>query len=147
LFFYYMSLFSKLKVGVVHIQSKDDFIAATHAARALNIRVIWTDHADLKHIWRNLSIWHKNPSGKMVYRAALRADTITVVSNSELQLVTNNLPVNSKVRTKLAIVYNGVVDQSQEYPSQSNHLFTYLVASRLVTDKGIGEVLTAFKRL
>ena len=147
LFLYYVSLFSKLKVGVVHIQSKDDFIAATHAAKALNIRVVWTDHADLKHIWRNLSIWYKNPIGKMVYRAALRADAITVVSNSELQLVTNNLPVNSKVRNKLTVVYNGVIDQSKEYPSQSSRLFTYLVASRLVTDKGISEVLTAFKRL
>ena len=147
LFLYYVSLFSKLKVGVVHIQSKDDFIAATHAAKLLNIRVIWTDHADLKHIWRNLSIWYKNPIGKMVYRAALRADVITVVSNSELQLVTNNLPVNSKVRSRLTVVYNGVIDRSQEYPSQPSRLFTYLVASRLVTDKGINEVLAAFKRL
>ncbi len=147
LFLYYVSLFSKLKVGVVHIQSKDDFIAATYAAKALRKRVIWTDHADLKHIWRNLSIWYKNPIGKMVYRAALRADAITVVSNSELQLVTNNLPVNSRVASKLTVVYNGVIDQSQEYPRQSSRLFTYLVASRLVTDKGIGEVLVAFKRL
>ncbi len=147
LFFYYLVLFSKLQPTAVHVQSKDDFIAATYAAKVLKLRVVWTDHADLKHIWRNISVWYKNPIGKMVYKAALHADAITVVSNSEQQLVLKNLPVNSAVQNKLTVVYNGVIDQSEEYSKRANTKFTYLVASRLVTDKGIGEVLAAFKKL
>lgn len=147
LFFYYIVLFSKQKTSIVHIQSKDDFIAATYAAKSLGIRTIWTDHADLKHIWRNISTWYKNPIGKMVYRAALRADAISVVSASELNLIARNLPANSPVSDKLTVIHNGVVDQAGQYKKQQNQLFTYLVASRLVTDKGINEVLAAFEKL
>lgn len=149
LFFYYLSLFIKLSPSAIHIQSKDDFIAATYAGKLLKKRVIWTDHADLKHIWQNLSVWYKNPISKMVYRAALYADAITVVSNSELQLVTQHLPKESLVREKIMTVYNGVFDQSSLFLSESKpkQNFTFLVASRLVKDKGIGEVIDAFKQL
>lgn len=147
LFFYYLVLFLKIKPAAVHIQSKDDFIAGTYAAKSLGIRVIWTDHADLKHIWRSISVWYKNPTGKAVHHAARYTHKITVVSKSELQLITEQLPNNSKIRSKITVIYNGVVDQSSAYPKHARKAFTYLVASRLVTDKGINEVLEAFLTL
>lgn len=148
LYFYYLRLLAKAKPDAVHIQSKDDFIAGTYAARALGIRIIWTDHADLKHIWQNLSVPYKNPVGKAVYRAARSADAITVVSRSEERLVKDLLPNSSLVKRKIQVVYNGVFDKAADYPAHKSKTKTrFIVASRLVYDKGIREVIEAFARL
>ncbi len=148
LYFYYKRLFRSLQPAVVHVQSKDDFISATHAATKLGICVIWTDHADLKHIWQNVQKPYKNTIGKSVLRAAEKAAVITVVSKSEEKLVTDNLPEESPIRQKITVVYNGVLDTASKYQKLSaSNVFTFLVASRLVTDKGIREVIEAFKRL
>lgn len=148
LYFYYIALFVKHRPTVVHIQSKDDFIAGTFAARTLGLRVIWTDHADLKHVWRNLRVWYKNPIGKAVYIAAYLTHKITVVSNSEERLVKRHLSGSSAVKGKITVVYNGVFDRKDEYPRQEDaETVRFVVASRLVTDKGIGEVIEAFSKL
>lgn len=147
LFFYYLVLFTKLNPKVIHIQSKDDFIAATYAGALLKKRVIWTDHADLKHIFQNVSTWYKNPIGKLVYKAAKHATSITVVSKSELSLIQQNIPLHSPIFSKIQVIYNGVIDKSSTYKRVVKKQFTYLIASRLVTDKGIGEALDAFKLL
>lgn len=145
---WYLGLFIRKNPDIIHIQSKDDFIAATCAGRLRGKRIIWTDHADLKHIWKNIGIWYKNPVGKLVYLAAKHTHAITVVSESERILVSNNLPLNSPVRQNLHVVYNGVIDVSSQYiPAKDNDTFTFCVASRLVTDKGIKEVIDAFTRL
>lgn len=146
LFIWYLAVFAKHRPLAVHIQSKDDFIAATFAGRIVGARVIWTDHADLKHVWKNLRIWYKNPVGKLVYIAAHFAHAITVVSKSEQRLVTTNLEQSSVVR-KLQVVYNGVLDTANAYIPSNAHPFTFCVASRLVVDKGIGEVIDAYKLL
>jgi len=147
LFIYYFVLVHRLKPTTLHIQSKDDFIAATYAGKLLGKRIIWTDHADLKHVWCNLSVWYKNPIGKMVHRAARYVDAITVVSQSEQAFITERLPTESKVSKKITVVYNGVVDTSSNYPAKKEPVFIFLVASRLVKDKGIQEVIAAFSEL
>lgn len=148
LYFYYLILFLRLRPSAVHLQSKDDFIAGTFAAKTLGIHVVWTDHADLKHVWQNLRTWYKNPVGKMVYLAAHLADTITVVSKSEEQLVKQHLKNSSRINKKIVVVYNGVFDQKSEYdkPAKSN-ILNFVVASRLVKDKGIHEAVSAFTEL
>ena len=148
LYFYYLSLFLAHKPSVVHIQSKDDFIAGTYAAATLGIHVIWTDHADLKHIWQNLAIRFKNPIGKVVYRAARHAHTITVVSHSEEELVTYHLPTSDPIRNKIQVIYNGAFDKAKDYLKRKpTKRVTFIVASRLVYDKGIREAIQAFARL
>jgi glycosyltransferase involved in cell wall biosynthesis len=147
LFFYYLQLFIKMKPDVVHIQSKDDFIAATWASRILGKKVIWTDHADLKHIWQNIGIWYKNPVGKLVHWSARFASTIITISNSELSLINANLQVKDQIRGKIKVIYNGVNDNATDYSEKNSKNFTYCVVSRLVTDKGIGEVIEAFSQL
>jgi glycosyltransferase involved in cell wall biosynthesis len=145
---WYFTLFVKNNPDIIHIQSKDDFIAAIFAGKLLGKRVIWTDHADLKHIWRNIGIWYKNPVGKMVYLAAKLADAITVVSKSELRLVSKNLSKNSYVHDKLQVIYNGVEDVSSKYENNSHRdQFVFCTVSRLVTDKGIKEIIEAFTEL
>ncbi len=146
LFVWYFALFVRIRPSAVHIQSKDDFIAATYAGRLLGAQVVWTDHADLKHIWKNLQVWHKNPVGKWVYSAAHFANAITVVSKSEYAEVTAHLAGSTGVRNKITVVYNGSEDKYHDYPiGQTSSEFTYCIVSRLVTDKGIGEAITAFR--
>ena len=149
LYFYYLVLFLRFRPSVVHLQSKDDFIAGTFAAKTLGIHVVWTDHADLKHVWQNLRTWYKNPVGKIVYLAAQLADTITVVSKSEEQLVKEHLKKSSRINNKILVVYNGVFDQQDAYGEKSKkpNLVRFVIASRLVKDKGIHEAVSAFTEL
>ncbi len=144
---YYLKVFIGLRPKVVHIQSKDDFIAATYAARLVGARVIWTDHADLKHIWKNINIWYKNPIGKLVYLAAHAAHAITLVSKSEETEVTKNLPPHAGIIKKLVVVYNGVADSKNRYPEDRQSIYTYGVVGRLVADKGIAEAIDAFEKV
>lgn len=143
---WYTSTFIRLNPHAIHVQSKDDFIAATFAGRLVGARVIWTDHADLKHIWRNLGVWYKNPVGKMVYFAAYFAHAITVISQSEYSEVTRHLPTSSCVRDKLQIIHNGSPDVKNRYPATATDQFTFCSTNRLVTDKGIYEMIAAFKQ-
>jgi glycosyltransferase involved in cell wall biosynthesis len=143
---WYMIVFLKSRPDAIHIQSKDDFIAATIAGRLIGKRVIWTDHADLKHVWKNITVWRKNPIGKLVYLCAHLTHAISVVSESEYNLVASHLPQKSKVTNRMRVIYNGILDTSKNFTRiTTNKSFTYCVASRLVTDKGIREVIEAYK--
>ena len=46
---WYKNAFSKYNPVAVNLQSRDDMIAGTIAARGRNIKVLWTDHADFKN--------------------------------------------------------------------------------------------------
>lgn len=140
---YYVVLFLRLHVRVVHLQSKDDFIAGTIAARLVGAHVFWSDYADLKHIWKNHSVWYKNPVGKLVFLIAHAAETIIVVSEEDKRLIMENMPGN-KIASKMRVVYNGAFDHYKGVAK--NKQFTVVSASRLVTDKGVGELITAFQK-
>lgn len=148
LFLWYLKLFKKLQPDIVHIQSKDDFIASTYAARLIGARIVWTDHADLKHIWLNLQKNMKNPLGKLIYRASLSADAITVVSCSEKSQIIKHMPKDSSVIHKIHVVYNGCEDVKSRYNNPNNNkTVNFIIANRLVSDKGISEAIEAFSIL
>lgn len=146
LFIFYIVTFLRLQPSVVHIQSKDDFIAATFAGRIVGAAVIWTDHADIKHIWQNLGVWYKNPVGKLVYVAAHFAHAITVISKSEYREVTKHLSQRSRVRNLIQIINNGSPDVKDTYTESLSDVFTFSSTNRLVTDKGIREMIGAYKQ-
>lgn len=139
---YYFGAFLYLRPFVVSPQSKDDFIAATFAARLLGIKVFWIDHGDLKAIWMNHHIWYKNPIGKLVYLASKCTHSILVASKSESKLIEDAVP-GSPVIKKFRVVYNGVFDNY----TKSDKSIDFISTARLVTDKGIGELIDAFKKL
>lgn len=147
LFSYYLVTFTVIKPEAIHIQSKDDFIGATLAGRLVGAQVIWTDHADLKHVWKNISVSLKNPVGKIVYFVARFAHAITVVSKSEQKAVTSSLPKNTTIKDKIQVVYNGSPDKKYEYPRKKHTVFMYGVVSRLVFDKGVKEAIRAFEKI
>ncbi|MEI6851039.1 MAG: glycosyltransferase, partial [Candidatus Saccharibacteria bacterium] len=119
----------------------------TFAAKILKKRVIWTDHADLKHIWKNINIWYKNPVGKLVYSSALLADEIVAISKNEKKLICDNLGLKSSVKEKIRLIYNGSHDKIKLHTVKRNEKYTYIFAGRLVIDKGIKEIIEAFNKL
>lgn len=144
---WYVQLFFRTRPIAVHIQSKDDFIGGSLAAKLLGIRVIWSDYADLKHVWRNITVWYKNPVGKLVYLCAHIPTTITAVSRNDKAEIAAHLPGGSSITSKLNVVYVGVTDQAITPIDRPDNKLIFCAASRIVTDKGIGELLEAFSLL
>lgn len=145
LFVYYVSIFLRLRPSVVHLQSKDDFIAGTFAARILRIRVLWSDYADLKHIFLNHKVWYKNPVGKMVYFAGHYAEKILVVSKQDKSLISVHIP-DGPIKNKLEVIYYGAFDSYRKNVEKYDN-FTFVSSSRIVTDKGVGELIEAFNAI
>lgn len=145
LFGWYLQLIARLRPQVVHLQSKDDFVAGTFAARLLGKRVIWTDHADLKYVFANHTVWCKNPVGKLVYAASKLAHRITLVSQSERELITTAL--GHPVGAQYLVIYNGVNDERITPVDRPKTGTIICATSRLVTAKGIGELITAFQAI
>jgi len=144
---WYIKTFISLRPAVVHAQSKDDFIAASLAGKLCGAKVIWTDHADLKHIWLNVEKPFRNLVGKTVLWAARFTSSITVVSKSEKQLVSSNIERHAAILRKITVIYNGVEDKyTPQIPGKQGEII-FCMASRLVTDKGVSEALDAFKSL
>ena len=145
---WYLQLILRHKADVIHPQSKDDFIAATIAGKLLQRRVIWTDHADLKYVYKNHAVWYRNPVGKLVYLASKFADKITLVSESERKLISHSL--GRSLPPKYVVVHNGskatLLDTIKPV-ARSREDFVFCVTSRLVRAKGIGELLEAFEKL
>jgi glycosyltransferase involved in cell wall biosynthesis len=142
LFWWYLWAGVKYKIDVFHPQSRDDFIAATFAAKILRKKVIWTDHADLKYIFANHKKWYKNPVGKLAYFASKYANSVTLVSQSEKELTEQVL--GKKLPAKYCVIYNGVTDVYQPM-TRNSKVINFVATSRLVEDKGIGELIEAFK--
>lgn len=148
LYFHYLIWFLRLHPKVVHIQSKDDFIAASWAAKTVHSKIIWTDHADLKHVFNNVSKPYRNPTGKLVASAAKYVDSITVVSKSELGLVKQHLAAYPNIIKKLQVIYNGAFDTAgNKVSKRDNKICTFLYVGRVVRDKGIVEMINAFNTL
>jgi len=143
---WYLTLFIKHRPQVIHAQSKDDFIAATLAGRMLGKKIVWSDQADLKYIYHNVFTWNKNPVGKLVWLCGKLASCVILTSQSDKFLIEQ--AVNRKLPKQYRIVYNGIPDQPELINKQrSGKITVFAATSRLVTAKGIGELIEAFKRL
>lgn len=146
--FFYLWVLITRDIDVVHIQSKDDFVAASIAGHVLGKQIIWTDHADLKHILLNTDKPLRNPSGKLVRWVMRYAESVTVVSESERKLVGEHIGSDAFLSDKLTVVHNGAFDHFQpKQVKQSGDKIQVLFAGRLVTDKGIGEAIEAMRLL
>lgn len=139
---WYFLFFLSRRIDIVHPQSRDDFIAATFAAKLLGRKVIWTDHADLKYIYMNHKKWYKNPVGKLVYLASLLTDKVTIESSSELKLIEKALGKSLPSNYELILI--GVVDSYTPIDRKADKVIL-VSTSRLVKSKGIGELIEAFK--
>lgn len=139
---WYFLFFLTNHIDVVHPQSRDDFVAATFAAKLLHRKVVWTDHADLKYVYMNHKKWHKNPVGKLVYLASKLANHVTIISFSEKKLIETSL--GKALPPNYTVIYIGVVDNYKPTKRKGGKL-VFASTSRLVKAKGIGELVEAFK--
>lgn len=145
---FYVKLCKQLQPDAIHPQSRDDFIAATIVGRRRGIPVIWTDHADLKYVYQNVPVPIKNPIGKWVRDVSYNANAITLVSESEKELVAEALHTDpDDLPTQYRVVYNGVTD-TPVIPvtrgAADRDAIIFCATSRMVTAKGIGELIDAF---
>ena len=147
---WYVHLIKKTRATALHIQSKDDFIAATIAGRLTKRKTVWTDHMDLRYIFINISRPFKNPLGKLVFHAAKLSNHIILISDNEYRLVTGHFKHQDALKKKIVIIKNGVIDRKKDYPNnqrKNGGIFSFCLASRIITSKGIGEAIDAFTAL
>lgn len=140
---HYWRLFKKLQPQVVHLQSRDDFIAGTIAAKKIGARVIWTDHADLKHLFLNIDKPFKNPIGKTILKLIKKVDSIILVSNGEKEMIKQHLKSSHLFWQKVQIIHNGSLDNFQTHRHQTEFIFG--MVCRIVKDKGVKEAIKAFE--
>ncbi len=146
---WYIALIKKQGITVVHPQSRDDFISATIAGRFCKIKVIWTDHADLKYVYRNVPVPIKNPVGKWVWRLSQKVAAVTLVSKSEEDLIAQAAGVQT-LPQNYHVIYNGVLDTPiipVKRTKDEQDAVIFCCTSRLVTAKGIGELIAAFNEV
>jgi glycosyltransferase involved in cell wall biosynthesis len=139
---WYFAYFLKNRIDIVHPQSRDDFVAATIAAKLQGKKVVWSDHADLKYVYMNHKTWYKNPVGKLVYLTSKLADHVVIESFSEKKLIEEAL--GKPLPANYTVIYLGVIDCYKPAKRKGNEL-VFVSTSRLVKAKGIGELIEAFK--
>lgn len=141
LYFWYFVLIKKLRPDVLHIQSRDDMIAGTLAAKTCKKRVVWTDHSDLRLVvWENLDKKYKNPIGKLIYKLADIPYRITTISQYEFDYINKLVP---KKLDNFIVVKNGTFDDERHNLLKP---FGYTIGyiGRIVDYKGIEELIRAF---
>lgn len=142
LFVKYCSIIIRFRPDILHLMSKDDFIAATAAGRLFRKKVLWTDCADLKFLYKNIHAPFKNPIGKMIYAMSCHASTVTLVSQNEKRLIEHEL--GETVPGNYRVIYMvGRDEQATPLPRNKKEII-FCATSRLVLAKGIGELIEAF---
>ena len=141
---WYVKKIKKYKPDILHIQSRDEFIAATLAGKKTNTKVIWTDHSDFRQVvWENINVKYKNPIGKYIFKLANIPAKITTISEYEYKFVNQIIP---KKLPNFVVVPNGSFDHLNNYPiNDKPNVVGYL--GRIVSDKGIEELIRAFDRV
>lgn len=137
---WYEKTFKKYKPEVVNIQSRDDFIAATIAAKKFGIKVLWTDHMDFRSwVMENVKVPYKNLIGKWILKCAEDVDHIVMISDCEKKFFDSIKKMDNVVVAK-----NGAIDEKKKYEKIKIQKQSFVYIGRVVDYKGIGELLEAF---
>ena len=140
---WYKEIFKQFEPEAVNIQSRDDWIAATGIAKKMGIKVIWTDHMDLRSwVLTNVNVWYKNWIGKWILRCANKADKIIMISDFERKSFEKM--VKPRKYKNLVTIRNGVKDEFNRYKSVEYKKNSICYVGRIVEYKGIREIVEAF---
>lgn len=141
---WYKEAIEKYKPAVLNIQSRDDMIAGTLAAKEFGVKVLWTDHADFKNwvLW-NVNSKFKNVIGKKIIRLSGDVDKVIFVSE-RIEEETKKLIAPKKLQNTI-VVCNGVKDGLKKYSDISAGPASFVFIGRVVREKGVGELVNAFR--
>ena len=143
LYFWYKKQIKIYKPDVLDIQSRDDWIAATLAAKKLNITTLWTDHIDFRTwVLQNVNKAFKNPIGKKLLKIARDVDSIVMISDFEADYFRKT--VYPKKYDNIKIIKNGVIDELNKYKDVLPKTKSICYVGRLVDYKGVSELIRAF---
>ncbi len=143
---WYENIFRKYNPVTVNIQSRDDWIAATDAAKKMGIRILWTDHMDFRSwVLQNVNIKYKNWIGKKILKRIKVVEEVIFISDYERKSFERL--VKPYRYNNLLTIRNGVVDRYQEYRNVVKRERSFCYVGRIVKYKGIGELIKAFKAL
>ena len=140
---WYMNIFRRYMPDVVNIQSRDDFLAATFAAKKYGIRILWTDHADFRNwvLW-NVNKKFKNIIGKKIIKASMYTYGVIFVSK-RVRAETNKLIFPWKVKNAITIE-NGVRDRLGVYRDVKMKRQSFVYVGRIIEEKGVRDLIEAF---
>lgn len=141
---WYETMIRKYEPAVINIQSRDDMIAGTIAAKKMGVRVLWTDHADFKNwvLW-NINSKFKNSIGKKIVGLTRYVDRVIFVSNN-LKKETDKMIVPKKVLNTI-VIENGVEDELNTYEKTQTTKDSFVFLGRIAEEKGVRELIKAFK--
>lgn len=143
---WYKAMFLEYKPDVVNLQSRDDLIAGTIAAKGRDIRVLWTDHADFKNwvLW-NVNKPFKNTIGKRIIKLSDMAEKVIFIGEN-IYKDTEKL-IKPKTIKHANVMNNGVFDKARDYSSISCKSGSFVFVGRVVEEKGINELIDAFRKV
>ena len=143
---WYRRIFEKYNPKAINIQSRDDWIAATSLAKRMGIKILWTDHMDMRSwVLTNVNVWYKNLIGKWILKSAQKTDRIIMISDYEKKFF-DTVSKRRHLRN-VVVIKNGVEDEYEKYEKDRKHLQenTFCYVGRVVDYKGIGELIEAFR--
>jgi glycosyltransferase involved in cell wall biosynthesis len=141
---WYERMFEKYTPEVVNIQSRDDFIAATLAAKKCGVKILWTDHADFRNwvLW-NVNVPFKNVIGKKIIKLSRLAEKVIFVSQNvkdETREMIHPLKIEHAT-----VMLNGARDKFNSYKNIEPKKMSFVFVGRLTEEKGVGELTEAFR--
>ena len=147
--FWYRKQFKKYQPAAIIVQSRDDLISATLAAKKMHIPVFWLDHMDFRSwVLQNVDQKYKNYIGKKIFRIAKNVEKIIFISDYERKYF-EELISHTKIKKlkNLITIKNGAIDRYAEFEAiePSPHSLIYL--GRLEEYKGIRELIAGFSQV
>jgi glycosyltransferase involved in cell wall biosynthesis len=139
---WYLRIFKEHSDASINIQSRDDWIAATKAAKRLGMRIVWTDHADFRNwVLQNVDVWYKNSIGKKILRCAKDVSKIIFISQYDYNYF-KKLKSTANLNN-CTVIKNGVIDKYKKTTSsKTGHKICFI--GRLEPAKGAPELIDAF---
>jgi len=137
----YLQIFKDFKPDLIHATGQQDSIAATKAAGELKIPIIWSDHGELKNSLKKSIMPPWGVPGVLLKRRLGQISALCMVNAEDIDTVRRYAP-----DAPIKIVPNGVVDKNPDRRQRTteNHI---VYESRIIKEKGIFELLEAFKEL